>query len=262
VNFASPDPTAPPPPAAPAPPFTTTAPDQPPSAVDPQTPATPSEDEPQYTPAGYQTPHPELPPPTGVSGLAIASLILGVIGAIPISVILGIAALSQIRRSNRTGRGMAVVGLILSGVWLAAICTVLAIAFAMDASRTSGGDTGSGKGSDVSVHTLRVGECVSAIGEDDFVDSMPVVPCAAPHDTEVVGEFQLAGDAFPGDDAIEQQADDRCDELIESYAPGALADPEVERNYFYPSEEGWAANDRTVICMATFDTPRSGSLKD
>src|SRR6202050_1260880 len=65
-------------------------------------------------------------PPTsqGISVLAISSFVLGLLGAFlltaVLSVILGIAAMAEIRRSGQRGRGLAIAGVALSGVWGAA----------------------------------------------------------------------------------------------------------------------------------------------
>ena len=80
-------------------------------------------------PVPYQQTAPRLP---RVEGLAVASLVLGIlwiywIGSI-LAVIFGHVALSRIKRSNgwKTGRGMAIAGLVLGYVWLAAF-TIFAI---------------------------------------------------------------------------------------------------------------------------------------
>ncbi len=85
-----------------------------------------------YPPAGYPPPPPPQPAAPGwgtpggyavqrksVSGLAIASLVTGLlfctIAAAPAAVALGYAALDQIKASNgwKTGRGMAIAGIVL-----------------------------------------------------------------------------------------------------------------------------------------------------
>ncbi len=79
-------------------------------------------------------PIPEPPPPAapeGTSGLAIVSLICGIVGCIPgvgiAAVITGHMALGRIKISGQGGRGMAIAGLILGylGIvgWIIAILT-------------------------------------------------------------------------------------------------------------------------------------------
>jgi hypothetical protein len=67
-------------------------------------------------------------PSPGTNGLAIASMVLGIIwlywlGSI-LAVIFGHIALSQIKRSNQGGKGMAVAGLVLGYIGLAVLIVV------------------------------------------------------------------------------------------------------------------------------------------
>jgi hypothetical protein len=67
-------------------------------------------------------PHPPYPPyRRRTNGFAVASLILGILGVVILSVIFGCVALSQIRRRGDDGSGLAIAGLVLSGVWTALI---------------------------------------------------------------------------------------------------------------------------------------------
>src|SRR5215831_2024091 len=61
---------------------------------------------------GYIAPPPPRRP---TNGFAIASLIFGILGGVVLSVIFGLVALSQIRRRQQSGRGLAIAGLALSG---------------------------------------------------------------------------------------------------------------------------------------------------
>jgi len=82
-----------------------------------------------------------VPPPQGRNGLAVASLVLGIV-SIPmcflfvpalLAVIFGIIALSQIKGNpGQAGRGQAIAGLVLGGVSLGFI--VLAVAVGGDGS--------------------------------------------------------------------------------------------------------------------------------
>lgn len=84
----------------------------------------------QYPPQGY-VPW-SLPQPTKTSGMAIASMVLGIvwvywIGAV-LAVIFGHVALSQIKKDPQVqGRGMAIAGLVLGYVWLGILALVIAL---------------------------------------------------------------------------------------------------------------------------------------
>jgi hypothetical protein len=55
----------------------------------------------------------------GTNGLAIASLILSILGFSIVGAILGHVALSQIKRTNEAGSGLAIAGIILGWVFFA-----------------------------------------------------------------------------------------------------------------------------------------------
>ena len=94
----------------------------------PPTPAFPG----QAPPGGYQSPpvpgywsQPPAPgfvPVTRTNGLAIASLVLGILwlfwlGSL-VGLVLGLVALKQIKDRNQGGRGIAIAGVVLSVLWL------------------------------------------------------------------------------------------------------------------------------------------------
>lgn len=184
--------------------------------------------------------------PPGTNGFAIAALIFGIIGGFFLSVIFGIVALVKIGKTGQSGKGLAIAGLALSGVWLLAIGT--AIIFA-------------DKDGKVSVHRLRTGDCIKTLSESDAVYGMPVVPCTQPHQGEVYGEFDLPRGDYPGEAVIETEVATQCGTLLERYAPQAV-DSAAEMFYLYPRSADWRRGDRTVICIAYSDPAVTGSLKD
>jgi hypothetical protein len=74
------------------------------------------------------------PPPTGAfretNGLAIASLILGILAIVPVAIVLGIVALVQIGRRGDDGRGLAIAGIAISCAWV--VIAVVAIVVLVD----------------------------------------------------------------------------------------------------------------------------------
>ncbi|MEV0460608.1 DUF4190 domain-containing protein [Catellatospora methionotrophica] len=213
----------------------------------------------QTPPGGYGVPYQQGPPPrSGTNGFAIASLIFGVLGGILFGFIFGFVALSQIKKRNQNGRGMAIAGIVLSSLWTLAICAGVAIAVIAGANADTTDTTG---GDDTSVHSLRIGDCLNDLSTEDEIEELPVVPCTELHDGEVYAEFKLTESTFPGIEAIEKKADPRCADLLKSYAPKAVDDPAVDTYYLYPTSESWAGGDRAVTCIATFDPARTGKLK-
>jgi peptidyl-prolyl cis-trans isomerase B (cyclophilin B) len=92
----------------------------------------------QY-PAGsfHQTPQYVYPPQRPTSGLAITALVLGILGGAILAVIFGHLALSDIRKTGKEGRGMAVAGLVLGYVETAFWVLIIAL-FAIGAAASTG----------------------------------------------------------------------------------------------------------------------------
>lgn len=85
-----------------------------------------------YPPAGH--PAQGSYPPHSVNGLAVASLVLGVLwiyglGSL-LAVIFGSVAISQIRHDGHRGRGMAIAGLSLGVAGIIAVVVLIAVAAA------------------------------------------------------------------------------------------------------------------------------------
>ncbi|MBB4908948.1 DUF4190 domain-containing protein [Actinophytocola algeriensis] len=86
---------------------------------------------PAYPPPGYgQPPYPYPYPPTrSTNGMAIASMVLGIvwvywIGSI-LALIFGYVALKEIRQSKQAGEGMAIAGIVLGWIGIGVLVIVL-----------------------------------------------------------------------------------------------------------------------------------------
>lgn len=205
---------------------------------------------------------PQYPPPAPqgkTSGFAIASFVFGLIGGVILSVVFGIIALRRISRRGLRGRGFAIAGLVLSGLWTLLIATIVAVALLTGAERDAQGrvtDSGS-----ESVFDLRTGDCMNDLAETAVELSVDVTPCGGPHDAEVVSEFSLTESTWPGLPFVARQAERRCPQEVESASAGAPRPDEIETFYFHPTEESWdQTNDRAVLCVAIFPSPRRGAL--
>jgi hypothetical protein len=93
----------------------------------------------QWQAAGWG---PNVMPQSGTDGLAIAGFVLGLLGFVGISAILGIVfgsvALNRIRRSAQGGRGLAIAGIVLGSCWIAFWVLIIVVA------AVSGTTSGSG----------------------------------------------------------------------------------------------------------------------
>jgi hypothetical protein len=82
----------------------------------------------------YQTPAYQMPayPVRQTNGLAIASMILGILwlywlGSV-LALIFGLVAMVQIKRKDEDGRGMAIAGIILGGIGVGVLALVIIVA--------------------------------------------------------------------------------------------------------------------------------------
>ncbi|MFF4502081.1 DUF4190 domain-containing protein [Streptomyces sp. NPDC001401] len=197
--------------------------------------------------------------PAPVNGVAIASLVLGILCFVPaVGLVLGLVALSQIRRKGERGKGMAVTGVVLSSFGLALWAAGLAGGAALDAwSGLKGAARDNG-----SAYSLAKGECFDApsgslAGVAYDVDR---VPCAGRHDGEVFAAFKMTGGpGYPGDDKVTDLADARCYALRYDYAMDAWAVPDdVDVYYLTPTPQSWKQGDREVTCLFGNTDEKSG----
>jgi hypothetical protein len=194
--------------------------------------------------------------------MAVGSFVLGLLGCAPIfliaAVVLGIAALRQIRRRGETGRGFAIAGLSAAGFWFLVYAAVTVAALTGGLERDDRGtitDPGRAQLTD-----LRPGDCIDRVVEGVEITSTNAQPCTSPHEAEVVGRFLL--DDFVSKAETERVADDRCAALLVQYAPAAEFADDDALFYLYPTSERAWASDRSVICLVQHAQPRTGSIRD
>jgi uncharacterized protein DUF4190 len=113
--------------------YTGTQPYYPPPQYQPPQYQPPQYQPPQYQPGPYQQPYPYQPygPPRPTNGLAVASMVLGIlwvywIGSI-LALVFGYVARDQIRRTGQGGDGMAVAGIVLG--WVGVGFLILGVVF-------------------------------------------------------------------------------------------------------------------------------------
>ena len=191
-------------------------------------------------------PYSPPPPPPRTNWWALASLVFGILGGVVISVICGIVALKKARNGQQSGRGMAIAGLVLSGLWVLLLVAGTGIYLLMD------------KGS-VTADEVKVGDCLAKLPDSSRVASVDVVPCAQPHKDEVFTVLTMPDGVYPDRAAIEEYKG-RCEPELATYSLDAAVDPAIKLFAIYPTEESWNDGHRTVTCIAASDFDRTGSL--
>ncbi|MCF6522022.1 DUF4190 domain-containing protein [Streptomyces sp. JJ36] len=205
-------------------------------------------------PGYYGAPPPFAPPPP-TNGMAIASLVTAfACGAIPVGLILGIVALSQIRQRGEKGRGLAIGGIVVTAVQIVLILAV--VLFAVVGSGPDGGPSYGVRPHAASPSALRPGDCFNLPGgPDEPVREVTVVPCDQPHDGETFSHTRASGgsdDAFPGHARLDGVAFRLCAPRQFDYTMDAWALPaDVELFFYTPSEAGWSQGVRQITCAFT-----------
>jgi len=194
----------------------------------------------QAPPQGYYA-----APPKQTNWWAIVSLITGVLGGVLISVICGIVGLNKAKQ-GQGGRGMAIAGLVLSGLWVLVGVAGILFYFLI------------GQGT-VTATDVKVGDCLKEIPSSTRVMTVDTVGCDESHAGEVFAVLQMPDGDFPGQSAIENYQN-KCEPELASYSPDAITDDSVQLYVLYPTAETWKQGDRAVTCIATLDPPRTGTL--
>jgi hypothetical protein len=116
------------------------------------------------------------------------------------------------------------------------------------ASGDAGAPTPNPPGTVVSLLEPNVGDCFDTA--DATGAEYTVVDCVQPHDREIFALFDLPDGAFPGEDAVREEAVAGCIAEFEAY----VGTPYEESALFadepiVPSAGSWDAGDREVICL-------------
>lgn len=198
------------------------------------------------------------PPPTwdksqnrSWNELAIASFVLGILPGSLIAVGLGIGALIQIGRGGGKGRWMAIVGIVLGALWTAFL-TVGIVAAGQDDEPTPPGAVKR------DVTALKAGDCTALIPAG-WAGQVPVIDCAEPHREEVYAVLTLSGSKYPGDTEVENQANDRCNDKLDSMLTDDAQLPvETDIYYLTPKRFLWATGERSLTCLIELPKDYSG----
>ncbi|MGW4485179.1 DUF4190 domain-containing protein [Amycolatopsis sp. NPDC004368] len=202
-----------------------------------------------------------LPPPPprmtgGTNGFAITSLVLAFLPPTWwLSVIFGIIALVQIRRRGQRGRGLAIAGLSISGVWVLLIAAAVAIGIVSGGFAPTADNVAVGSNS---VFAAQKGQCFTTY--DEQTSTIAKVPCNQPHHSEIYGLVVLPGDdtdAYPGDATLSAQARQFCEAEQRNFFAATTPPSGLVMAVYYPDEVTWQGRGHSAVC--TFES-ENGAL--
>nr|WP_201470224.1 DUF2510 domain-containing protein [Microbacterium hydrocarbonoxydans] len=114
----------------------------------------------------------------------------------------------------------------------------------------------------VTFDELAVGQCIPFMEWGDEVSELPIVRCDQPHTDEVYYIFDAADGDFPGDEALQTLATERCDAAFADYIGIPYADSEFDNYWFVPTEASWnRLKDRTLQCIVYSNDEVTESLQ-
>jgi hypothetical protein len=99
---------------------------------------------------------------------------------------------------------------------------------------------------EVSAHPrqLVVGHCLQTLPGDGVVRRVTIVPCAEPHEAEVLSTYTHADGAWAGTAAVRREAEGACEMDTTQRTAG------VQAVVWTPGEASWRQGDRTSLCLA------------
>ncbi|WP_410651718.1 DUF4190 domain-containing protein [Amycolatopsis sp. cmx-4-54] len=216
-------------------------------------------------PYGFAPPPGYPPRSPKTSGLAIATLVLGLAGclALPLlpAIILGIIALTQTGPGKQRGRGLAIGGLAAAGFW--AIGWVALLGNTMgDPDRYTASPPSASCAAPPSGHanacTLKPGDCFRQSTAMGTFTSVELTACGDTHDTQAIGTFIAADGPWPGGGELKAEASAHCQRIMAKNVDRPRLDAagvRADLSYLKPEREAWENGLRTVFC--TIHTPGS-----
>jgi hypothetical protein len=114
------------------------------------------------------------------------------------------------------------------------------------------------------VFTLAVGDCMESTDLETTLETVPVIECGEPHESEVYASFQLDDGTFPGTEAITTEAEGLCLGAFEEFAGLPFNDSELLATTLTPTEDSWdRQEDREVLCIIIDpDGDVTGTMRD
>ena len=91
---------------------------------------------------------------------------------------------------------------------------------------------------------VTTGHCLAELPPDGSVSRVRLVPCAEPHEAEVVGVLDLGPGPWPGEEAVDAQVERWCEMDTAQREAGFTAVA------WTPSSRGWAQGDTRGVCIA------------
>jgi hypothetical protein len=218
-----------------------------------------------YGPSGPgQQPWAAPPAQKPTDPFAVTSLVTGLVGLFPLGIGFGIAALRRIGRGERSGKGLAIAGLVLSGLsiigWVAlagvlvfarSVATSLPSISVPSFSVTVPGKTPTASGpagNMVAPGDLKVGDCLNVPESVSVVDQLEVLPCTQLHNGQVFVIAQAQEATYPGSSALKDSALSNCQDQVSAFL-GSGGNSDLHIVAFIPTQAQFNGGDKSEQCV-------------
>lgn len=166
---------------------------------------------------------------------------------------------------SKSGRELAIVGLVASVLWAAVIGLVAVAATSGvfdEPDRNAAGELV--ESGSLSARDLRAGDCFE-YPDGDSILSLDVGPCADSHDAQVISVYTIPGDDYPGEDEVDEDAERVCfpafDRALDRASATGLSAPIDTPYHFTPTEDSWDVyDDRSIACVVRWQRAVRGGI--
>lgn len=118
------------------------------------------------------------------------------------------------------------------------------------------GDTG-----DLNGVQVVAGMCLADVDpEATTVGRVTAVPCADPHRAEAIAAYVFEESPWPGSERVAREATDFC--AVQVGRAFEAASVEAGWTVWTPSQDTWAAGDRSALCIVTSSVDLVGSFEE
>jgi hypothetical protein len=148
------------------------------------------------------------------------------------------------------------------GTILSVIFAIVALFQTMDRRQRGRGLAIAAQRKSVHAIDLKTGDCVKDASESELPNWVKRVRCDRPHYGEVFAVLTLPDTpTYPGVEALRARSDE-CGPTFFDYAPNSPEGPTFRGAVAYPTADGWANGEGSVVCVAMSQHERWSSLRD
>lgn len=185
-----------------------------------------------------------------LDGFAVAALVFGILLS-PLGLVFGLVSMSRIQRSRARGHGLAVAGTVLGSL-------SIVVLFGFLVSQLSGGQSSHPDNiteeQTIAADAVEPGHCANLADINNAGANVPVVPCADPHDVEILA------DLGPGNVVDPSAINLKCGAYVHNLTGKAATHLEMAIIPLVPDEAGGRSPTQYLCAVIAVDSTITGSF--